>query len=126
MTTEPLRLVLRRRVRAFIGATAVVGLLWLLAVLAVNAFASSPPVADRHVHLSQGAVRFPIGVVRGAAPQGGVRPVFFHNPGGSPVDLRAWHTAAQCLILVTLAALVAAGLDRLRRKARTRQRAQMI
>jgi hypothetical protein len=49
-----------------------------------------------------------------------------HNTGGTPADLSAWHTVVQCLILVALAALVVAGLDRLRRKSRRSRRVQTV
>ena len=74
------------------------------------------PLGDGDPHLPKGVVRLPGGVLRVVERKGGVRLVFPHNTGGTPVDLTAWHTVVQCLILVTLGALVVAGLDRLRRK----------
>ena len=126
MRTETLQLLLRKRVRAFVGATAVVAVLWLLAVLAVNVFASSSALGDHNRHLPKGVVRLPGGVLKEIGPKGGLRFVSLHNTGGTPVDLTAWHTVVQCLILVTLAALVVAGLDRLRRKIRRSQRLRTI
>jgi hypothetical protein len=126
MTTEKLRLLLRRRSRAFVGATTVVAALWLLAVLAVDVLASPSTLADRDLHVPKGVVRLPAGVLKESGPKGGARIVFFRNPGGPPTDLAAWHTVVQCLILVTLAALVVAGLDRLRRKSRRSRRMRTV
>jgi hypothetical protein len=67
-------------------------------------------------------VRLPAGVLKETVRKGGVRFVLLHNSGGTPADLTAWHTVVQCLILITLAALVVAGLDRLRRKIRRSRR----
>jgi hypothetical protein len=126
MRIEKLRFLIRRRARAFVGATAVVAALWLLAVLAVNVFSSSSALGDRDHHLSKGMVRLAGGVLKETGRKGGVRLVLLHNTGGTPADLSAWHTVVQCLILVTLAALVVAGLDRLRRKARQSRRVRTI
>jgi hypothetical protein len=126
MRTETLQSVLRKRVHAFVGATAVVAVLWLLAVLAVNAFGSSPPLGDREGLLPKGVARLPGGLLREAQRNGGVRLVLLHDTGGTPSDFMAWHTVVQCLILVTLAALVVAGLDRLRRKMRKSQRVRTV
>jgi hypothetical protein len=125
MRTETLQLLLRKRVRAFVGATATVAVLWLLAVIAVNVLASSPALGDRR-HSPKGVARLPGGVPKGVGPKGGSRFVTLHNIGGAPVNLTAWHTVVQCLILVTLAALVVAGLDRLRRKMRKSQRLRTV
>jgi hypothetical protein len=126
MRIRTLPLVLRRRARAFAGATTVVVALWLLAVLAVNVLASSSGIGDRDHPLPKGLVRLPGGVLKETGRKGGVRLVLLHNTGGTPVDLTAWHTVVQCLILVTLAALVVAGLDRLRRKMRRSQRVRTV
>jgi hypothetical protein len=126
MRTETLQSLLRKRVRAFVGATAVVAVLWLLAVLAVKVFASSSPLGDGGPHLPKGAVRLPGGGLRVAERKGGVRLTLLHHTGGTPVDLTAWHTVVQCLILVTLAALIVAGLDRLRRKMHRSQRVRTV
>ena len=126
MRIETLQLLLRKRVRAFVGATATVAVLWLLAVIAVKVFASSSRLGDRNLFPPKEAVRLPGGVLREVGPKGGLRYASLHNIGGTPVDLTAWHTVVQCLILVTLAALVVAGLDRLRRKMRRRQRLQTV
>jgi hypothetical protein len=122
MRTERFQLLLRRRARAFVGATAVVVALWILAVLAANLFDSSSAIGDRDRHLPKGPVRLPGGVLKEIGRKGGERLVFPHNTGGSPVDLTAWHTVVQCLILVALVAFVVVGLDRLRRKMRRSQR----
>jgi hypothetical protein len=122
MRTEKLRLLLRRRGRALLGATAVVAALWFLAVLAADVFASSSTLGDRNHHLPKGVVRLPAGVLKETVRKGVVRFVLLHNSGGTPADLTAWHTVVQCLILITLAALVVAGLDRLRRKIRRSRR----
>lgn len=122
MRTERWQFLLRTRVLAFAGATAVVATLWLLAVLAANMFASSSAIGNRDRHLPNGVVRLPGGVLKETGLKGGVRLVSLHNAGGTPVDLTAWHTVVQCLILVTFATLVVAGLDRLRRKRRRAQR----
>ena len=124
MRTETLSLLLRRRARAFVGAMAVVVALWLLAVLAVNVFASSSAIGDREHHLSK--MRLPVGVLKDTGRKGGVQLSLLHNAGGTPFDLSAWHTVLQCLILVTVAALVVAGLDRLRRKMRRSQRVRTV
>jgi hypothetical protein len=126
MRIEKLRWLVRRRARAFVGATAVVAALWFLAVLAINLFASSSALGDQDHHLPKGVVRLAGGVLKETRCNGGVRLVLLHNTGGTPVDLSAWHTVVQCLILVTLAALVVAGLDRLRRKMRRSQRVRTI
>jgi predicted short-subunit dehydrogenase-like oxidoreductase (DUF2520 family) len=126
MRIEKLRWLVRRRARAFVGATAVVAALWFLAVLALNLFASSSALGDQDHHLPKGVVRLAGGVLKETRRNGGVRLVLLHNTGGTPVDLSAWHTVVQCLILVTLAALVVAGLDRLRRKMRRSQRVRTI
>jgi hypothetical protein len=126
MTIEKLRLLFRRRARAFVGATAVVAALWLLAVLAVNVSSSSSALGDRDHHLPKGMVRLAGGVLKETGRKGGVRLVLLHNTGGTPADLSAWHTVVQCLILVTLAALVVAGLDRLRRKTRRSRQVRTI
>jgi len=126
MRTETFQMLLRKRARAFAGATVVVAVLWLLAVLAGNAFASSSRLGNGGHHLPKGVVRLPGGVLREAERKGGVRIDLLHNTGGIPVDLTAWHTVVQCLILVTLGALVVAGLDRLRRKMRRSQRVRTI
>jgi hypothetical protein len=126
MRIEKLRWLVRRRARAFVGATAVVAALWFLAVLAINLFASSSALGDQDHHLPKGVVRLAGGVLKETRRNGGVRLVLLHNTGGTPVDLSAWHTVVQCLILVTLAALVVAGLDRLRRKMRRSQRVRTI
>ena len=118
MKTEAFQLLLRKRALAFVGAIGTVAVLWLLAVIAVNVFASSSTLGDRNRHFPKGVVRLPGGVLREIGPKGGLRSVSLHNVGGTPVDLSAWHTVVQCLILVTLGALVVAGLDRLRRKKR--------
>jgi hypothetical protein len=123
MTGETLRSLLRTRARAFGGVTAVVALFWLLAVLAVNTFASAP-VGDLDRHLPKGVGRLPGGELKETGRLGGVRHVLLHKVGGGPVDVTAWHTVAQCLILVTLAALVVAGLDRLWHKSRRSRRLQ--
>jgi hypothetical protein len=110
---------LRRRLSAFLGATVIVLVLWLVAVLSVNVFASSPRLADRDR-------RFVIGVERllpaASLHKNGPAVVFLHNSGANPIDLTAWHTVVQILILITLAALVVSGLDRLRRENRRRRR----
>ncbi len=118
MRTESLQLLVRKRVLAFVGAIATVAVLWLLAVVAVDVFASSSPLGNGYRHVPKGVVRLPGGVLKGVGPKGGLRSVSLHDVGGPPVDLSAWHTVVQCLILVTLGALVVAGLDRLRRKVR--------
>ncbi len=118
MRTDTWQLLLRKRVGAFVGATATVAVLWVLAVIAVRAFAPSSTLGDRNSPSPKGAVRLPGGVLREVGPKGGLRFAPPHNIGGTPVDLTAWHTVMQCLILVTLATLVVAGLDRLRRKVR--------
>jgi hypothetical protein len=125
MRTEKLRLLLRKRIRALVGATAVVAALWLLSVLVSNAFASSSLLGDRDHHVPQGEVRLPGGVLKHTGPKGGLRLALLHNTGGTPTDLAAWHTVVQCLILISLAALVVAGLDRVRRKGRRTRRARM-
>lgn len=124
MGGEKLRQLLRTRVRAFVGASATVAALWLVAVLAVNVFASSEAPGDRSHHLPKGVVRLPGDVLKVTGPKG-VRLVLLHGTGGTPADLSAWHTVVQCLILVTLAALVVAGLDLLRRKRRRSRRVQV-
>jgi hypothetical protein len=126
MRTEGVRLLLRTRIRAFVGATAVVAALWLLAVVAVNVFASSSALQGPGHHVPKGVVRVPGGVLKATRGNGGVPLVLLHNTGGAPTDLSAWHTVVQCLILVTLAAVVVAGLDRLRRRSRRSRRVQAV
>lgn len=76
--------------------------LWLLAVLAVGVFVRPAPQL------------FP--------PR--VRGVVLWPRNGNPVNVGAWHTVVQILVLIALATLVAAGLDRLRRAFRRRRRAE--
>jgi hypothetical protein len=121
MRTDALRSILRRRLRAVVGATAAVTATWLLAVLATDLAAPSGP-GDGHRHLPKGMVRLPGGVLEEIGPKGIPRLVVLHHTGGTPAELAAWHTVAQCLILVTLMALVVAGLDLLRRKRRRSRR----
>ena len=117
--TKSLMPFVRKRVRAFLGATVVTVALWLVAVLSVNLFAASPSFGDRGGRLVKGVERFP----RGPSPhKNGPVVVFLHNTGGNPSNFTAWHTVVQVLILITLAALVIAGLDQLRRKNRRRRR----
>jgi hypothetical protein len=111
---------LRKRMRAFLGATAVVVVLWLVAVVAVSAFVGSPPEGGP-------GARFVEGVPRLKLPPGALRHdkgalVLLHSTGGSPLNPTAWPTVVQILILIALAALVVAGLDGLRRQNRRRRR----
>jgi uncharacterized protein HemY len=92
----------RKRLRAICGATIVVVLLWLLAVLAVNVFVRPAPQLF---------------------PQR-LRGVVLWRTGVNPVDVSAWHTVLQVVILIALATLVVAGLDRLRRALRRTRRAE--
>ncbi|MGH8979553.1 MAG: hypothetical protein ACRDWE_00825 [Acidimicrobiales bacterium] len=92
----------RRHLRAFCGATVLVVVLWLLAVLAV-------------------------GVVVRPAPQlfpPRVSGVVLWPRNGNPVDLGAWHTMVQVLVLVALGTIVVAGVDRLRRARRRARHAR--
>ena len=68
----------RRRVSAFFGATAVVAVLWLVTVLSVGLFAPSPPLGVRDGRFVNGAERLP----RGPSPhKDGPGVVFRHNTG---------------------------------------------
>ena len=120
MTTEKPQSLLREPVLAFVGATATVAVLWLVAVLAVNVLASPP--ADRTLSRSKEVVLLPGGTRGEIRPKGVPRLSSLHSIGGNPVDLTAWHTIVQCMILVALAALVVASIDRIRRKTRQRLR----
>jgi hypothetical protein len=117
---------LRKRLSAFFGATVVVVALWLVTVVSVNVFAPSSPLDERERHLPKGVVRLRGGALRLTGPKGRVRVVSLHDTGGNPLNFTAWHTVVQCLILITLAALVVAGLDRLRRKNRKRRSVRMV
>jgi Trk-type K+ transport system membrane component len=121
MSTKRL-VVLRRRVLAFIGATFVVVALWLITVLAVDLFAQSSLLgvrAGRFVKVVGGVKQL---VLPGTAHRHGPIVVFLRRAGGNPSDFSAWHTVVQVLILIALAALAVAGLDRLRRTGRRRRR----
>lgn len=119
-TSKNLLPFLRRRVSAFVGATVVVVVLWLVTVVSVNIFGSSPTLDDRDGRFVKGvAVRVPPGT---APNKHEPVVVFLHNTGGNQSDFTAWHTVVQVLILVTLAALVVAAFDQVRRKNRKRRR----
>jgi hypothetical protein len=112
---------LRKNMIAFIGATAVVVVLWLVAVVAVKVFAASPPIGGRDGRFVAGVQKLKL--LPGTAPHRKEAVlVLLHNTGGNPLNLMAWQTVVQILILIALAALVVAGLDGLRRRNRRRRR----
>jgi hypothetical protein len=118
---------LHKTARAFFGATGVVTVLWLVAVLAVNVFAGTPPLGDRDGRFVEGVKTLKL--LPGSTPPHRKGPVvvFLRNTsGGNPLNLTAWQTVVQILILITLAALVVAGLDQMRRKNRQRRRVRTV
>jgi hypothetical protein len=123
MRTKTLCQLLRKRFGAFACATGVVTALWLVAVLAVDVLAPSP-------HLGAGNRRFVDGVgktFRGPAPTKARSVVIFLRDGdGGGSGFAAWHKVVLVLILVTLAAIVVAGIDQLRRKNRRSRRVRTV
>jgi amino acid transporter len=114
---------LRKRMIAFFGATAVVTVLWLVAVVAVKVFAAAPPTGYREGRFLEGVQKLKL--PPGTLPHGkGPVVALLHNTGGNQLNPAAWQTVVQILILISLAALVVAGIDGLRRKNRRRRRAR--
>ena len=103
MRTDRPASLFRKRVRAFCGATILVALLWVLAVFAVKAFVGGAPQLF---------------------PQR-VRGVVLWPTDGNTVDVTAWHTVLQAVILIALGTLVVAGLDRFRRALRRTRRGEL-
>jgi hypothetical protein len=99
------------RVRAFLGATLVVAVLWLITVVAVREFVSSSPNGRQAPRLN-GAGKI---VIR---RNGKLHIITLHPSFGNAFDFAAWHKVALVLTLVTLAALAVAVIDWLRRKSR--------
>lgn len=90
----------RRRFLAFCAATLFAVVLWLLAVLAVG------------VLVRPASQLFPEPFQQ---PLGGI---VLWPANGNPANAGAWHTLVQIALLVVLATLVAAGIDRLQRALR--------
>lgn len=112
-----MRLHLPVRVRAFLGATLVVAVLWFITVAAVREFVSSSP-SGRQVPRLNGAGKF---VIR---RNGKLHIITLHPSFGNAFDFAAWHKVVLVLILVSLAALAVAVIDRLRRTSRRNRRTE--
>ena len=106
-----MRLHLPIRVRAFVGATLVVAVLWFITVAAVRVFVSSPPTSSQGQRL-YGAGNFLF------RRKGKLHIITLRRSFGNGFDFAAWHKVVQVLILVILAALVVAVIDGLRRTSR--------
>lgn len=117
---------LRTRVRAFLGATAVVTVLWLVTVFAVKVFVTPSRLGGQGLPLSKAARFTPGGTIEGIGKKGGSRLFFLHRSIGDAFGFGAWHKVALVLILVTLTALAVALIDWLRRKSRRSRRARTI
>jgi hypothetical protein len=114
MRGEGVKLRLPVRVRAFLGATLIVAVLWLATVVSVKVFV--PSLGGPGPRLDS-AGRF---VIR---RNGKLHFITLHENFGSAVGFAAWHKVVLVMILVTLAALVVAGVDWLRRASRRSRRA---
>jgi hypothetical protein len=101
------------RARAFLGATLVVAVLWLATVGAVKVFV--PSLDGPGPRLGSGG-RF---VIR---RNGKLHFITLHGNFGNAAGFAAWHKVVLVMILVTLAALVVAGIDWLRRASRRSRR----
>jgi uncharacterized membrane protein len=119
MRTEKARLHIPLRLRALLGATLVVAVLWFITVLAVRVFVSTPPLGDQSGRLGN------VGRVAIGRKHGGQ---FFslRQSFGNAFDLSAWHKVAMVLIVVTLTALAVAIIDRLRRTSRRSRHARTV
>ncbi len=126
MRNETLWPFLRKRVRAFLGATTVVTVLWLVTVLAVKVFVAPSRFDGQGLPLSNTSRFAPGGAIEGIGKKDGSRLFFLHRSIGDAFGFGAWHKVALVLILVTLTALAVAFIDWLRRKSRRSRRARTI